>query len=192
MGVGILRLLRRGIPAGSDGPDGFVGDDDIVHLGCGDTCEAATELCFQDFLLTTCIALFQGLADAEDGAQAAGQRGEDFFVNEGIGLPENLAAFAVAENHIAHKKLAQHGGADFSGEGTGHLEIHVLRAEADFLRAAEEFGKLRNSGEGRSYDDFHTVDLIHMAAEILKVADGLSYGHVHLPVGGDNFFAHVF
>jgi len=31
-----------------------------------------------------------------------------------------------------------------------------------------------------------------MAAEILKVADRLGHGHVHLPVGGDNFFAHVF
>ena len=98
----------------------------------------------------------------------------------------------MAEDHIAHKKLTQHGGADLAGEGAGHLEIHVLRAEADFLRTAEEFGKFRYGGEGRGDDDFHTIDLIHMAAEILKVADRFCHGHVHLPVGGDNFFAHVF
>jgi len=108
----------------------------------------------ENFGFATGIALFEGLADTDDRFETTGEGGVDFFVNQRVGLAENLPAFAVAQDHEADEKLAQHGGADLAGEGARHFEIHILRAEADFLGTAEEFGEFGNGGEGRGYHDF--------------------------------------
>jgi peptidoglycan hydrolase-like protein with peptidoglycan-binding domain len=190
MRVGVLSLLRCGVATGANRPDGFIGNHDVEHLLGGNACKATTELGSEDFGFATSVALFECFADANDRLEAASKGGENFFVNQRIGLAENLTALAVAEDHKADEELAQHGRTDLSREGTRHFVIHVLRAEADFLGSTEEFRKLGNRGEGRGNHDFHAVHIFDMGAEALEVADRFGDGHVHLPVGGDNFFAH--
>ena len=192
MGVGILGLLRGGIAAGADRPDGFIGDDDAGDFFGRHAGQTAAELGGENFGFAACIALFEGLADTDDGLETTGEGCVDFFVNQRVGLAENLAAFAVAQNHEADEKLAQHGGADLAGEGARHFEIHILRAEADFLGATEEFREFGDGGEGRGNHDFDSIHGFDIGAEALEVADRFGDGHVHLPVGGDNFFAHGF
>jgi peptidoglycan hydrolase-like protein with peptidoglycan-binding domain len=190
MRVGVLSLFRCGVATGANGPDGFVGNHDVEHLLGGNASEAATELGSEDFGFATGIALFECFADTNDRLEAASEGGENFFVNQRIGLAKNLAALAMAEDHKADEKLAQHGRTDLAREGARHFVIHVLGTEADFLGSTEEFRKLGNRREGGGDHDFHAVHIFDMGAEALEVADRFGNGHVHLPVGGDNFFAH--
>ena len=118
MGMGVLGLFWRGVSSCSNGPDGFVGDHHIVHLSRRDSGQTATQLDFENFLLPAGISLLKRFPRAKNRTQATGQGRVDFFVNQRIGLAKNLAAFAVAKDHIAHKKLSQHGRADLASEGT--------------------------------------------------------------------------
>ena len=68
--------------------------------------------------------------------------------------------------------------------------MHVLRAEADALGTVEQLGELGEGGEGRGEDDLDAVDAFDIQAEVFEEGFRLGDGHVHLPVGGDDFFTH--
>ena len=67
--MGLLRLLVAGGFAGADGPDRFVGDDDLVHLLGGDILQPCRTW-RAERRTSVRLALFEGFADAEDGGTA--------------------------------------------------------------------------------------------------------------------------
>ena len=64
----------------------------------------------------------------------------------------------MADDDIFNEEFSQHRRADFPRVGAGFLEVEILRAEADLLRAAQEFRQLGKSGEGRGDDDLDGAD----------------------------------
>ena len=93
MGVGCD--LRRGGAAGADGPDGLVGEDDFAGLRVFDAFKRDRGLQLQDLRGKVGLALFQMLADADDGDEAVGEGGLELEVDGGVGLGEVLAALGA-------------------------------------------------------------------------------------------------
>ena len=48
---------------------------------------------------------------------------------KGVAFAEMGAPLAVAEDHVGHEILAEHGSGHFAGEGAAGLRMHVLGAE---------------------------------------------------------------
>src|SRR5690606_28379005 len=115
-GVSFLRLFRRGRATGADGPDRFVGNHDFRDRFRIETGKAPAKLTFENFLHATCIALLERFPNAKNRLQARFQCGDHLLVYDGIRLAKKGAPFAVAEDHITDKQIAQHGGADFAGK----------------------------------------------------------------------------
>ena len=70
------------------------------------------------------------------GSQPGGQGGVDLLVDGRVGFAQDVPAFAVAEDDVRAAEVAEHGGAEFAGEGPVLLVIHVLGAQGD-LRAGD-------------------------------------------------------
>ena len=91
--------------------------------------EAALDLRLHDLERRARLALRERFAHAENRAQLVLQRGEDLLVHELVGLAEERAALAVAEDDVRRENRAQHRRGDLAGERAAGFEVHVLRAE---------------------------------------------------------------
>ena len=106
--VNFFRLLRRGILARADRPHRLVGDHDLPKLLGGQAGERALELAANDPHGLLRLPLGQRFTEADDGSQPGLQGRVDLVVDLGVGLAEDVAAFAVAEDHVSAAEILQH------------------------------------------------------------------------------------
>lgn len=189
-GVGFLGFLGGSCQAGADGPYGFIGDDQICHLFCGEILEAALELNFQHGFQNAAEAFILGFSNAEDGRNACRNGLLDFGVDDGIRFPEVLAAFTVSEYDVLEAQFIEHAGGNFTGIGAIIVLRHVLCAHGGAGAAVEGLQHGRDGGEGR-YDnnvafDTGPLDEVFKAFDEFGTCGGTD---VHLPVRGNDGFA---
>ena len=72
------------------------------------------------------------------------------------------------------------------------MRVHILRAELDDQVVTERITGLPQGGERRANDDFHLRLVLIADFHQQRFQVGLRFpgGEVHLPVGGDDEFAH--
>jgi hypothetical protein len=87
-------------------------------------------------------------------------------------------------------KLGHDGLFAIRSESAAALPVHVLSADLDILGFAERFRHFCNSGKRRDDDDIHLSDVADVEKEGMNELGRLGLSHVHLPVGGDDFFSH--
>ena len=100
------------------------------------------------------LALLQRLAHADDRRQVRRQGRLDLAVDHLVGLPENGAPLAVAEDHVVAVEIPQHAGGDLAREGAVALPVHVLRAELD-LRVGDDVADGLQRRERRAEHHVH-------------------------------------
>ncbi len=74
-GADLVGLLGGSGLAGADGPDGLIGDDDVLQLVSGHAGQRDLDLHTDQLLGDALLALVEALAHADDGLQAAVQSG---------------------------------------------------------------------------------------------------------------------
>ena len=99
-GVGFGGQLRSGGLSGSDGPDGFVGYDQLFGLLGGDFVEGAGALAAEDVFGEIGFALFEDFSDADDGGEAGFEGGFQAEVYGVVGFAEVLAALGVSDEGV--------------------------------------------------------------------------------------------
>ena len=96
----------------------------------------------------------------------------------------------MTEHDVAHEKIAQHRGADLARESARPFPMHVLRTDLDLLRLAKR-GVDRGDGCERRHDhNLHIGSIARFEEKRRDEVGRLALGHVHLPIRGDDFFAH--
>ena len=103
-----------------------------------DAFEGDGDLEIEDVCGEVGFALFEVLADADDGREAVGEGGLELEVDGGVGLVEVLAALGVADEDVGGADGGEHGGRGLAGVGAFVEPVHGLRADEDglVLRAA--------------------------------------------------------
>ena len=148
---GLLGVGGGGGLAGADGPDGFVGDDEVGVRG--HVFEAANDLSGEDFVGGVGLALGEGLADAEDGYYVMCQSCMELAVYEIVILSEEGPALRVAHDDVV-AEAGKHSGGNFAGECAFGLGVEVLGAELE--GCASYLGPdCREGDEGGAEEDFH-------------------------------------
>lgn len=130
-GVDLLGLLLGGDLAGANGPDGLVGDDDLGPVA--DLLLEGGELGGDDLEGLVGLALLERLTAAPDDADAVvggvlGLGGDGL-----VGLAEDGAALAVAQDGPVDIGVLELVGAGLTGEGTVGLVEDVLGSDGDLL-----------------------------------------------------------
>ena len=132
--VGVLGLLRGGVAAGADGPDGLVGDGDLGHLLGGQAGQTVRKLLRQNGFGLVAVALLELLADGEDDQEPGLEGGMDLFIDKRVAFAgtDGVAALGVSENHVraADVRRASPGLISPVNAALG-LEVAVLGAELD-------------------------------------------------------------
>ena len=100
-------------------------------FGLVEALEALHELAFADGEGLVGLAFLEFLADAEDAVEAGVDDGVEFFVAQGVGFADDMAAFGVADEDVLDAQVEEHGGGNFAGEGAVFFKIGVLGAQAD-------------------------------------------------------------
>ncbi len=93
----LLRVLGLGDLAGADGPHRLVGDDPEAGL-LGQLAQDGAHLALDHLERLAGLALLQRLAHADDGAEPGGGRSGGLAGDALVGLAEELAPLAVAED----------------------------------------------------------------------------------------------
>src|SRR6185369_3035352 len=186
--VDLLSLFGRGGPAGSDGPYRFIGNNDFtdaVAIGM----DHRGHLPLDDVHRPAGFALGQRLADAHDRRDAGRERGFGLVRHDGVGLGVVLAALRMADDHVAHTELLEHGGGDFTRVSALHVLRDVLRAQFQ-ARARAQRIYLRQVRRGHA-DRRRAGGLSHALDQ--RAHQGLvgRGAAIHLPVAGDQFAFHV-
>ena len=191
MGVDLLGLGRRGGLAGADGPDGLVGDDDLLHVLSGEVLEDGLGLGGADGEVLAGLALVEVLADAEDDTETR-LEGELHFLDELlVGLAVVLTALGVAEDGPLAADCLQHVDGDFAGVGALGVVGAVLGGELH-LGAFEGLAAAAEVGEGRGDDEADTGrNFCGAGRHSLRQFDTIRSGRVHLPVACNDFLSHI-
>src|SRR3989338_4040625 len=105
--VGGLRLVRIDRLTGTDNPDRFVGDDQLLIFSQCDTFERPARLLDQRVVLMTGLPLLERLPDADNRHQAGGERRGDFTVDHLICLTQVLPALGMADDDVPAANLMQ-------------------------------------------------------------------------------------
>ena len=176
--------------AGADGPDGLVGDDDVLQFVSGHAVQRDLDLHTDQLLGHALLALVEALADADDGLQAAGQSSLGALVDGLVGLGKVLAALAVADNDVLNAEVGQHVSADLAGEGTGLLKVDILGADVD-VGALGHLDSGDKVGKGNADDDL-TAGVLDSGDQLVDEGLSLGSGLVHFPVAGDDGFTILF
>ena len=114
--VHVLRLLRRGIAARADRPDGLVRDHggrEGAHAAYG---QYRVELSRNHLGRAIALAFFESLPDAQHRNQALRLRGQELARDECVALGVDLTAFRVSNQDVSAADVLQHGSRDFAGE----------------------------------------------------------------------------
>ena len=189
--MNLLGLRRgRGL-AGADGPDGLVGDHDVLEVLGGEVVQDGLRLLGDDVEVLFGLALVDVLAHAEDDLQA-GLEGELRLDDELlVGLSVVLTALGVAEDGVLAAQGGEHVHGDFAGVGTLLMVRAVLGGEGD-LGAFQDVGDAGEVRERRGHDEFNVggkvFGLLH---DCLGEFDAFRNCGVHLPVACNNVLSHV-
>ena len=190
VGVDLFGLGRSGGLAGADGPDGLVGDDDLLHILGAEVGEDGLGLVFDDLEVLAGFALVKVLSDAEDDAEFGGEGEFDFLDELLVGLAVVLAALGVAEDGPLAADGLEHVDGDFAGVGALGVVGAVLGGKLDFgafegLAAAAEVGEGRGDDEADAGRDFRGA-----GHDGLRQFDTIRSGRIHLPVACNDFLSH--
>ena len=182
--VCVVGDLGGGGAACADGPDGLVGEDDGGGFGVVDAFEGHGGLKFEHAAGFVGLALFELLADADDGDEGVFECGFELEIDGGVGFVEVLAALGVADNNVGGADGGDHDGRGLAGEGSFVLPAHVLGADEDGFSAGgvDESGQ---GGHGGAEDDVALIIMFYEWGEVGEECGGFGGGLVHLPVGGD-------
>ena len=109
----------------------------------------------------------------------------DLLVHDLVGLAEEGAALAVADDDIAHAQIGEHIGGHLAGVGAALFEVDVLRAHGDaaVLEGAHGGGEVRR---GNAHDNVTPLRLGKQGLELLGKRLGLAGSLVHFPVACDD------
>lgn len=156
----LLRLRGGSDLAGANSPDRLVGNDHAGPLLSSDSLSDGTELCGDDGDGLALLALLEGLAAAEDDADALVEGVLGLGGDEFVGLLEDDTALGVADQGPADVGVLELGGGDLAGEGALVLVVDVLGSDLDLLA---ELGACEKEVDGRRGDD----DLCGVALDTL-------------------------
>ena len=137
------------------------------------------QLALDDLLGLAHFTLGQGLADADDRRDAAGERRLGLSATS-ASVRLVMAALGMAHDGVAHAELLEHGGGNFAGVGAVAWGRDVLRAPA--LRAGTEPRHLHCAGR-RGDADRHQAPRVALRAAHQLAHQRVRHGQVavHLP-----------
>jgi hypothetical protein len=139
-GVDLLSLLSAGDLAGANGPDGLVGNDNLAPVL--DLLGDSAELVGDDLDGLVGLSLLEGLANAENNAEAVVEGGLGLGSDEVVGLLEDDTTLRVTGQSPGDVGLLELAGRDLTGEGTVGLVEDVLGGDlesgAEMLTGEEE------------------------------------------------------
>jgi hypothetical protein len=147
-GVHLLGLLGAGDLAGANGPDGLVGNDDLAPVL--DLLGDGAELVGDDLDGLVGLSLLEGLANAENNAEAVVEGGLGLGSDEVVGLLEDDTTLRVTGQGPGDVGLLELAGRDLTGEGTVGLVEDVLGSD---LETGAEVLTGEEKVEGRRGDD---------------------------------------
>lgn len=129
----LLGLLLGSDLAGSDGPDGFVGNDNVLPVLLLDGGGNGLELALDDIVGDVLLALLEGLTDTSDDLEARVEGRLDLVSYELVRVAEERAALRVAEDDPWDAGVLDLLGGDFTSEGARLLAVRVLGRDLDGL-----------------------------------------------------------
>ena len=180
----LLRLLIGSGFAGADCPNGLVGDDDLSHIGGGDSFEGLADLAIDHVGGLVAFAFLECFTDADDGDETGGDGGGGTLVDGFIRFAEVLAAFGVSDDDVCHAGVLEHIGGNFTGESAIGGPVDVLGTDAN----RGTLGGLDDGGDGEvrgADENFGEGSRRQLGDDFLHESGALSGGFVHLPVACD-------
>src|SRR5262249_20701459 len=114
--VNLLRLFRRGVPAGADRPNRFVGDHHLTDSVAGEAAQALVELLDDYGVGQVGVANVERLTDTENDGQTGFNGGVDLVVDERVLFVQHMTSFTVAEDHVVAADVYEHLRADLARE----------------------------------------------------------------------------
>ena len=177
----------------SNGPDRFVGNNNIGHFFLGDARKIFGKLLCADLVLDVEVVFGLGLTNAQNGLHARRQNLLDLSVDGLVVVIEQSSAFRVSTKNVLASDGQNHGSGNTSGEGTLLFEVDGLSTDGD-SGVLDSFPDLGDEGVGREDNNLGTerVLLVNGAGfisqklgEARSEGDGIVFGGgVHLPVSG--------
>ena len=153
----------------------------------GDTTSA---LCAQNTFSRAPLAFLQTLAYADDRREPGLERSLRLLQNSLIGFMKVLAAFAMSDNDPAAPDRSQHGRGNLPGIGSLAEPKQVL--PADFNRSpARRFDRCRQIYIRRADHNLRVGRIRNQRGEGFEKGRSLTRRLVHLPIAGQNAFAHT-
>ena len=128
-GVDLLSLLSAGDLAGTNGPDGLVGNDNLAPVL--DLLGDGAELVGDDLDGLVGLSLLEGLANAENNTEAVVKGGLGLGGDEVVGLLEDDTALRVTGQGPGDVGLLELAGRDLTGESTVGLVEDVLGSDLE-------------------------------------------------------------
>ena len=191
-GLGHVRgILAAGVPAGPDGPDGLVGDDQAGRRQRGRIVpgEGAGQLPTDDVDLAPGLALRELLADAQDRAQARLDGPAELAADQLVGLGRVAPPLGVTDDDPVGEP-GQHRRRDLAGVGALQLVMDVLGADADVrvdsASASRTAARQTNGGQITRITPVAAGPRRDRPGEVA----GIGRGRVHLPIGGHDHVTH--
>ena len=181
--VDLLSLGGGGDLAGTDGPDGLVGNDDVVPVldGVG----VGLELSADDSGGLAGLSLLEGLTEAGNDLDAVLESVGGLLGDLGVGLALG-AALGVTDDGPVDLEVLQHLSGGLTSEGTVALGPAILSSDGDV--GADGGDSLAEVGSRGGDDDLGVV----VEGTVVEVTDNvldLSDGTVALPVAANEELA---
>ena len=185
-----LCLCRRSGLAGANSPNGFVSQDNLGEVLSREG-EYGSQLGGNHLVLLVGFALFQHLADAEDGLQTVGQGqfhllGQDFHR-----LVVVSTTLGVTQDDVLRTRRSYHGSRNLARVGAGFLVGTVLSTYAN-LGGVNQRSNRCQVDERRADDDvairlFVSQHFVQFFCQSNALLEGL----VHFPVSCNNVLSHT-
>lgn len=180
--VSFLGDFRGGSLASSDGPDGFVSNNDLVPLVLRNSTDQSIELGLQDICGLVGFSLLEGFTNAVDNGETLLNGILGLGGNDSVGLAIEGSSFGMAQDSPLKAEVDEVLGADFTSEGTESLFGAVLGTDLDI-------GVGEDGLDGRDLDENGGDDNIALVIGEFELVDdglneflGLGNGVVALPV----------
>ena len=176
--------------AGADSPDGFISDDDVFHLLCGDAHKVDLGLFGNYFCGNSLLSFVKKLAYAEDDFKTCSKSCFNAVVDGDIGLAEILSSFGVSDDNVFGTDLFEHISGDFAGESAGFSPVNVFCADLDNGTFGSVDGSVEvNVRNAAYYIAFGGIFACDLGFDSVDEFNGFLRSFVHLPVAGNNGFS---
>ncbi len=158
--------------AGTDGPDGFVSDDDVpvdqhytsdyrdddsLPGRLGNITSNSIQLPLYNFLGLVCLSLLQGFSNTGNNTQTSFNCRLDFFSDKLVGISKHGSSFGMTKNDPVDIGIFELVGRDFTSEGSRGGGEAVLGRD---LGWGLELGlDVEEVDRGRGYDDLLQVSV---------------------------------